>query len=65
MPMMVTGWPSRMKDEPMTLGIGAVLLLPGAIAQHGHRRRGGLVVRGGDGAAHEWRPCRRLKSNCR
>src|SRR5581483_2226553 len=34
-------------------GIGAVLLLPGAIAQHPDRLRRWLVVRGNDGASDE------------
>ena len=33
--------------------IGVVLLLPGAITQHGYRWRGGLIVTGSDGAAGE------------
>src|ERR1700691_5816952 len=33
--------------------IGTVLLLPGAITQHGNRWRGRLIVRRGNGAAGE------------
>ena len=41
--------------------IGIVLLLPGAITQHGNRRRGGLIVRGGNGAASEGADTERSK----
>ncbi len=34
-------------------GIRSILLLPGAVAEHGDGRGVGLVVGGGDGAAHE------------
>ena len=34
-------------------GVGAVLLLPGAVAEHGDGRGVGLIVRGRDGAAGE------------